>query len=64
MEQCRRLPGIFLALLFLLLPVCESLVSRRIRAEIAEIEESDLRIMTRNETYLAVLYHDNSKVWN
>ncbi len=44
------------------LELADCLVSRRVRAEILEIEEADLAVLLRNETYLAVLYHDNSKV--
>jgi hypothetical protein len=34
----------------------------RTRVEIVEIEDSELNVLMKNETYVAVLYHDNSKV--
>ena len=58
-----------LGLVLLLLPVLSGVAidggtaaSKRVRRAIPEVEEAELENIVRTEAFVAVLYHDNSKV--
>ena len=60
-EGSKRFPLIFLVF-FGLLKSYDCANSKRTRIEIPEIEELELKKVVANENYVAVLYHDHSKV--
>ena len=57
-----RVLTVFLLLCSLQMDLTESVVAKRKKMTIVEAEESELASIVTNEDFVAVLYHDTSKV--